>query len=88
MVDIRSTPRSRTNPQFNLDALPQSLASWQIGHTRIEELSGRRNKSKTVPREVNGFWTNQSFHNFADFALSNEFRVGFAGLTELASVRR
>ena len=88
VVDIRSTPRSRTNPQFNLDALPQALADWQIGHTRIEGLGGRRNKSKTVPPEINGFWTNQSFHNYADYALSDEFRVGFAGLTELSSVRR
>ena len=88
VVDIRSTPRSRTTPQFNLDALPQALASWQIGHTRIEELGGRRNKSKTVPPEVNGFWTNQSFHNYADYALSDEFRVGFSRLAELSSDRR
>ena len=88
VVDIRSTPRSRTNPQFNLDALPQALAGWQIGHTRIEGLGGRRNKSKTVPPEVNGFWTNQSFHNYADYALSDEFRVGFSRLAELSSERR
>ena len=88
VVDIRSTPRSRTNPQFNLDALPQALASWQIAHTRIEELGGRRNKSKTVPPEVNGFWTNQSFHNYADYALSDEFRVGFSRLGVLSSERR
>lgn len=88
VVDIRSTPRSRTNPQFNLDALPQALAPWQIGHTRIEDLGGRRNKSKTVPPEVNGFWANQSFHNYADYALSDEFRVGFSRLTELSNERR
>lgn len=88
VVDIRSTPRSRTNPQFNLDALPQALADWQIGHTRIEGLGGRRNKSKTVPPAVNGFWTNQSFHNYADYALSDEFRVGFSRLAELSSERR
>ena len=88
VVDIRSTPRSRTNPQFNLDALPQALADWQIGHTRIEGLGGRRNKSKTVPPEVNGFWINQSFHNYADYALSDEFRAGFSQLTELSRERR
>lgn len=88
VVDIRSTPRSRTNPQFNIDALPQALASWQIGHTRIEELGGRRNKSKIVPPEVNSFWTNQSFHNYADYALSDEFRVGFSRLAELSLERR
>ena len=88
VVDIRSTPRSRTNPQYNLDALPEALAAWQIGHARIEELGGRRKKSKTVPPEVNGFWTNQSFHNYADYALSDEFRVGFSRLTELSSELR
>ena len=88
VVDVRSIPRSRTNPQFNLDALPKALASWQIGHTWIEELGGRRNKSKTVPPEVNGFWVNQSFHNYADYALSEEFRVGLSHLTELSRERR
>jgi uncharacterized protein (DUF488 family) len=61
VVDIRSTPRSRTNPQFNLDVLPEALAVWQIGYARIAELGGRRPKSKIVSPEVNGFWTNQSF---------------------------
>ena len=88
VVDIRSTPRSRTNPQFNLDALPDALATWQIGHTQIVELGGRRNRSKTVPPEVNGFWINQSFHNYADYALSGEFHVGFSHLTELSRERR
>ena len=88
VVDIRSFPRSRTNPQFNLDALPEALAAWQIGHQRIAELGGRRKKSEIVPPDVNGFWINQSFHNYADYALSGEFRVGLSHLTELSSERR
>jgi uncharacterized protein (DUF488 family) len=88
VVDIRSIPRSRTNPQFNLDALPEALSAWQIGHTRIAELGGRRTKSKTVPPEVNGFWTNQSFHNYTDYALTEGFHVGFSRLTELSRERR
>jgi uncharacterized protein (DUF488 family) len=88
VVDIRSIPRSRTNPKFNLDALPEALSSWQIGYTRIAELGGRRTKSKTVPPEINGFWINQSFHNYADYALSDEFRAGLSRLTELSSERR
>ena len=88
VVDIRSTPRSRTNPQFNLDALPEALSGWQIGHTQIEELGGLRKKSAIVPPHVNGFWINQSFHNYADYALSDEFRVGFARLKELSGERR
>jgi len=88
VVDIRSTPRSRTNPQFNLEALPEALSAWQIGHVRIAELGGRRAKSKLVPPDLNGFWTNQSFHNYADYALSEEFRVGLSRLTELSRSRR
>src|SRR6478736_5898189 len=88
VVDIRSTPRSHTNPQFNLDDLPEALTAWQIGYTRIAELGGRRTKSKTIPPEVNGFWMNQSFHNYADFALSDEFRAGFSSLIELCNERR
>jgi uncharacterized protein (DUF488 family) len=88
LVDIRSTPRSRTNPQYNLDSLPESLAAIQIGHIRIDELGGRRRKSKTVPPEVNAFWTNQSFHNYADYALSDEYGAGLEQLRDLARTRR
>ena len=88
VVDIRTTPRSRANPQFNLDVLPEALAAWQIGHQYIAELGGRRPKSKVVPPVVNAFWTNQSFHNYADYALSDEFRVGMSCLAEVSRERR
>ena len=88
LVDIRSTPRSRTNPQYNLDTLPDTLAAYQIGHIRIEELGGRRPKSKTVPPGVNAFWTNQSFHNYADYALSDAFHRGLEQLQDLSRDRR
>jgi hypothetical protein len=67
--------------------LPEALSAWQIDLTRIVELGGRRTKSKIVPPELNGFWTNQSFHNYADSALSGEFRRGFSRLTELSRER-
>lgn len=88
LVDIRSTPRSRTNPQYNLDTLPETLAAYQIGHVRIAELGGRRPKSKAVPPEINAFWTNQSFHNYADYALSDEFHAGLTQLRDLSRDRR
>jgi uncharacterized protein (DUF488 family) len=88
VVDIRSIARSRTNPQYNRDTLPISLAAYQIGHAEIPELGGLRKKSKSVPPEVNGFWINQSFHNYADYALSDEFRTGLDRLLELALYRR
>lgn len=88
VVDIRTMPRSRTNPAYNLDALPEALATYQIGHARIAELGGLRKRSVQVPSEVNGFWTNKSFHNYADHALSDDFRSGLAALEALASERR
>ena len=88
VVDVRSIPRSRTNPQYNADALPEALGGYQIGYVQIPELGGLRKKSKTVPPEVNGFWVNPSFHNYADYALSGAFRTGLNRLLELASDRR
>lgn len=88
VVDIRTVPRSRTNPQYNLDALPDSLASYQIGHTRIEALGGLRGKSREIPPDVNGWWENRSFHNYADYALSEEFRQGLNELIALGRERR
>lgn len=88
VADIRSVPRSRTNPQFNLDALPEALANHDIGHIHLAELGGLRGKSGTVSATVNGFWANRSFHNYADYALSDEFRSGLSRLMELCRDRR
>ncbi len=88
VFDVRTVPRSRTNPQFNFDLLPDELAEWQIGYERIGELGGFRGRSKEVPPEVNAFWQNQSFHNYADYALSDEFEVGLARLVGVAAELR
>jgi uncharacterized protein (DUF488 family) len=82
LVDIRRIPKSRANPQFNEDTLPQTLASAGITYERVAALGGRRGKARTVHPEVNGFWTNQSFHNYADYALSDEFQAGLGHLLE------
>lgn len=84
VVDVRSIPRSRTNPQYNLDILPDTLAARQIQHRIIPELGGRRRQQKGVAPETNGFWRNRSFHNYADFAMSSPlFRAGLDQLLEL-----
>lgn len=88
VVDIRKIPRSRTNPQFNIDALPNALSGWGVGYIRIDELGGLRRKSVTIPPEINGFWINRSFHNYADYTLSDEFRRGLAQLKQLSAERR
>ena len=87
VVDIRTVPRSRTNPQYNEDALPASLADRQIGYERIAELGGLRKRERDVPAEVNGYWSNRSFHNYADYALTEDFRRGLDRLLALADAR-
>lgn len=88
VIDIRTVPRSRSNPIYNEDILPAHLARFQIAYDRIAELGGRRGKSKTVPAEVNGFWENQSFHNYADYAMSDAFGQGLDRLVALGHARR
>jgi uncharacterized protein (DUF488 family) len=88
VVDVRSIPRSRTNPLYNRDALPRSLAALQIGYEHVAELGGRRSKAAGVPDDVNAFWQNRSFHNYADYALSDAFEAGLSRLTRLGETRR
>jgi uncharacterized protein (DUF488 family) len=87
VVDIRRMPRSRANPQYNIDVLPAELARYQVNHMRIAELGGLR-KKLDIPPDTNGFWTNRSFHNYADYALTNEFQRGFACLLEVSARQR
>jgi uncharacterized protein (DUF488 family) len=88
VVDVRTVPRSRTNPQFNRDALPHSLAPFGIGYEHMAVLGGLRSKNRSVPPSVNAFWENDSFHNYADYAMSDAFRDGLSRLRELGHARR
>ena len=83
LVDVRTIPMSRTNPQFNRDALPRSLAAYGIAYEHVASLGGRRPRQKDVAPEVNGFWENQSFHNYADYAMGAEFQAGLAHLRQV-----
>ncbi|MDR5741217.1 MULTISPECIES: DUF488 domain-containing protein [unclassified Caballeronia] len=88
LIDIRTVPKSRTNPQFNADTLPTSLQPHGIVYERIAELGGLRSKARDIPPEVNGFWENRSFHNYADYALSDAFRTGLDLLISLGREQR
>ncbi|MCC6916295.1 DUF488 domain-containing protein [Nitrosomonas sp.] len=88
IVDVRTVPRSRTNPQYNRETLPGSLAPFRIDYEPLPQLGGLRGKSKTIAPDVNDFWENQSFHNFADYALSDIFHEGFEKLITLGRKRR
>jgi uncharacterized protein (DUF488 family) len=84
VADVRSVPRSRTNPQYDRDRLPQSLAAFHIGYEHIVPLGGLRGRRRGIPSEVNAFWQNESFHNYADYAMTDSFRAGLAHLRELS----
>jgi uncharacterized protein (DUF488 family) len=88
VADIRSFPNSRSNPQFNRDVLPDRLAAFRLAYVHIPELGGRRGRSRNVPPEANGLWDNQSFHDYADYALSAGFRVGLERLVALGRTAR
>jgi uncharacterized protein (DUF488 family) len=85
VVDVRTIPRSRTNPQYNSDTLSGTLSEFQLGYEHIAELGGLRSRSPEVPRDVNAFWQNRSFHNYADYAMSTEFRAGLQRLRQLGA---
>jgi len=87
VVDVRTIPRSRTNPQYNREALPELLSGSQVAYEHIAELGGRRPRERDIPPNVNDFWENQSFHNYADYAMGDAFRCGFDRLRELGSIR-
>src|SRR5260221_1876903 len=88
VVDVRTVPRSRTNPQYNREALPESLSGFQIAYEHVAELGGLRARAKDIAPDVNAFWQNRSFHNYADYAMSGGFRSGLARLRDLGRVRR
>jgi uncharacterized protein (DUF488 family) len=88
LADIRTVPRSRTNPQFNTEVLPGALAGFGIAYEHMAALGGLRKKARTTPEELNAFWTNASFHNFADYALADQFRLGLGQLLEEGRTRR
>jgi len=88
VVDVRTVPRSRTNPQFDRETIAGSLSEFQIEYEHVAELGGRRTRSLDIPPDVNAFWENQSFHNYADYAMGRGFRSGLARLRELGHSRR
>lgn len=87
VVDVRRLPGSRRYPHFDQDALAASLAEAGIEYRRLASLGGRRSRDRTMPEDVNGFWENRSFHNYADHALTAEFRAGLAELRAWGATR-
>ena len=88
VVDVRTIPRSRTNPQFDCDTLPIALAQNGIEYVHLMELGGLRGRQPSVKPSPNAFWNNVSFRNYADYALSDGFQVGLQHLKRLGESRR
>jgi uncharacterized protein (DUF488 family) len=82
VVDVRKLPGSRAQPQFDAGPLRDALAAVQIGYVHIAELGGRRARPKAAPVDLNGLWTNRSFRNYADYALTQPFQDGLSRLLD------
>ena len=85
LADIRTVPRSRHNPQFNADALAESLRGHAIAYAPLRPLGGLRHPRKDSP---NGGWRNSGFRGFADYMQTEEFSHGLDELIALGRKQR
>jgi uncharacterized protein (DUF488 family) len=85
VLDVRTVPRSRHNPQFNRETLAESLGALNIGYTHLSGLGGLRHARADSP---NTGWNNLSFRGYADYMLSPEFAENVQRVAELATSER
>lgn len=85
LADIRTIPRSRTNPQFNADTLADSLARFQIAYFAMPALGGLRHPRADSP---NRSWRNKSFRGYADYMQTPEFNAAIDALVALGREAR
>ena len=81
LVDVRTIPRSRHNPQFNSDTLEATLAEHGIEYVHAPELGGLR---KPRPDSINTGWRNTSFRGYADYMQTPAFQTAVDRLVERA----
>jgi uncharacterized protein (DUF488 family) len=84
IVDVRSIPKSRHNPQFNREDLEQSLKHAGVRYQQISKLGGLRHSKKG---SLNLGWRNPSFRGYADYMSTPEFSAGLDELMRIASLR-
>lgn len=70
VIDIRTIPKSRHNPQFNSDSLDASLHAAGIEYVHLKELGGLRHARAD---SINLGWRNASFRGYADYMQTPEF---------------
>ena len=81
LIDVRTIPKSRYNPQFNGEALERSLQKAGIGYEHMKGLGGLRHPRKD---SINTGWRNESFRGYADYLQTQEFESALAALMEAA----
>jgi uncharacterized protein (DUF488 family) len=81
VLDVRTVPRSRHNPQFNLESLPHFLEAVDVRYMHLPELGGLRRTRADSP---NTGWRNMSFRGYADYMQTPEFEQGVERVIELA----
>ncbi|TXH36461.1 MAG: DUF488 domain-containing protein [Rhodospirillaceae bacterium] len=85
LMDIRTVPRSRHNPQFNSNELAGSLATARIGYVPMPALGGLRHAQKDSP---NTGWRNKSFRGYADYMQTAAFREALETLIRMSRQKR
>ena len=85
LVDIRTIPRSRHNPQFNDTALAGSLEAQHLEYVHLKALGGLRRARKDSP---NTGWRNESFRGFADYMQTEESRDALITLIRMSCEKR
>ena len=85
LVDVRTVPRSRHNPQFNRSELSPTLHSARLHYTYMPGLGGFRHARRD---SLNTGWHNASFRGFADYMQTPEFRKNLDDLIKLAKSER
>jgi uncharacterized protein (DUF488 family) len=84
LIDIRTIPKSRHNPQFNSDALAASLRAAHISYVHMKDLGGLRHAKRD---SINQGWRNSSFRGYADYMQTAEFESALDRAIELAKAR-
>lgn len=85
VLDVRTVPRSRNNPQYEREALRKSLRDARLAYTHLPELGGLRHSRRDSP---NGAWRNASFRGYADYMQTAEFEQGVGRVIDLARTER
>lgn len=85
VVDVRTIPRSRYNPQFNRDSLPDALKKAGLSYVHMPGLGGLRHAK---PDSINAGWRNASFRGYADYMQTPEFAQSLDELIQMAKQQR